>query len=142
MTEPFTLLVAGTRTFNDYPLLDAKLSAYTEGITNLVLVTGEWRSIGKFTPGWIGADLLAEHWAELNRFSYKQFPPPFDQFPGKNRNAAFHVRNREMVEYVASKPPDLRGAVLFWDGESDGTSEVRDLLKKHNVRTKTVYYKG
>lgn len=132
------VIVAGTRTFNDYELLRERMERYTAQLGSLYVVTGEWRGIGIGTAKYIGADLLGERWAAERGFPVKRFPPPFQDFPGKQRNAAFHVRNKEMVEYVAGLEEGF--GVVFWDGTSPGTASVIELLRKYRVNHKIVRY--
>ena len=134
------VMVFGTRTFDDYPLLRTKLDTYTANLGRIIVVTGEWRGIGYGTPNYIGADLLAEQWASERKFVFRRFPPPFEDFP-HNRKAALHVRNREMVAYMASLPPGDAFAVGFWDEVSPGTKSVIELLQKTAVPFKLVRYK-
>lgn len=132
------VIVAGTRTFADYELLRERMERYTCELGPLVVCTGEWRCIGIGTAKYVGADLLGERWAAERRFTVKRFQPPFELFPGKQRNGAFHARNKEMVEYVAGLEEGC--AVLFWDGTSPGTASVIELLRKHRVNHKIVRY--
>lgn len=136
MSEPFTIMVAGTRTFSDYALLESELDKVAAQLGPLIVCTGEWRGIGYGTANYVGADLLAEKWAARRRFTVRRFPPDFAA-AGRNRNAAFHARNREMVEHVAA----VGGrAVVFWNGTSPGTASVIELLKKHQVKRKVFLF--
>lgn len=129
------VIIFGTRTFNDYELLKTKMDLYTASLGKIVVCTGEWRGIGYGTPEYIGADLLGEQWAHHLHHPVLQFPPEFHKH---GTPAAFHIRNREMVEYVAERREGF--AVGFWDGKSTGTKSVRELLRKHNIPTKMVRY--
>ena len=134
MTDPAYVLVFGTRTFADFPLLCARLGAYTADLGPLVVVHGEWRTIPYDDPRAVGADLLAMRWAEtVRRCPHQPFPPEFEKH---GRPAAFHVRNRDMVLFVAGR--DNGFAVAFWDGESRGTASTIELCKRHHVPLKVV----
>jgi hypothetical protein len=131
------VMIFGTRTFADYRLLESKMERYTADLGEIVVVTGEWRGVGYGTPNYVGADLLGEQWASGRKFLIRRFEPPFEDFP-RGSPAPFHVRNRAMVEFMASL--DAAYAVGFWDGRSPGSAEVIGLLKKHRVTFKLVRY--
>lgn len=134
MMDPYHVIIFGTRTFNDYPLLKSKMDLYTRELEKLVVCTGEWRGIGKGTPQYIGADLLGEQWASEKRFLVRRFEP---DFVAHKPPACFHIRNREMVQHVAG----VNGfAVGFWDGRSTGTASVIELCRDLGVRLKVVRY--
>lgn len=135
MTSYPILMVFGTRTFRDFDLLDDTLTHMTSEIGRVTIVTGEWRGIGRGTANYVGADLLAEQWADLRHWTRMRFPP---DFAAHGKPAAFHVRNREMIEYTAL---NNGFAIGFWDGRSPGTKSVIDLLKKHKVTNHIVTYK-
>lgn len=76
------------------------------------------------------------HWAErVRKCPHQPFPPEFEKH---GTPAAFHARNREMVEFVAAKPDGF--AVCFWDGVSPGTKSTIGLCGKHHVPLKKVLY--
>lgn len=131
------VIVCGTRTFADYPLLKSKMDALTADLGPLVVVTGEWRGVGYGTPGYIGADLLGEQWASSVRAPVVQFPPEFDKFP-KGSPGPFHQRNREMVQFVAGLKHGY--AAVFYDGKSPGTASMIQLLKQAKVEFRVTRY--
>jgi hypothetical protein len=128
------VMIFGTRTFNDYDLLKQRMELYTAELGEIVVCTGEWRGIGYGEPDYIGADLLGEQWAHSHRYLVKRFQPDFKL----GSPACFHVRNREMVEFVASVKEGY--AVCFWDGDSPGTWSVIQLCRNHGVPLKKVIY--
>jgi hypothetical protein len=96
--EEFKLIVAGSRSFNDYQLLKTKLDFYLSNLQHVEIVSGTAR----------GADQLGERYAREKGFSIKRFPA--DWSLGK---VAGYLRNKEMAEYA-------NGLVAFWDGKSRG----------------------
>lgn len=113
------LLIAGTRTFNDYHLLQKILSKVKSEIIEIVSGTAR------------GADTLGERYAMEHNISIKRFYPDWDSF-GKR---AGMLRNREMAKYTDK-------AIVFWDGESRGTKNMIDEMKKLNREVIIVYYKN
>lgn len=113
------LLIAGTRTFNDYHLLQNILSKVKSEIIEIVSGTAR------------GADTLGERYAMEHNIPIKRFYPDWDSF-GKR---AVMLRNREMAKYTDK-------AIVFWDGESRGTKNMIDEMKKLNKEVIIVYYKN
>lgn len=107
------VIIAGSRSFNDYSLLYNvcyfELSIYN----NIEIVSGGAR----------GADSLGEKFAHDNNYKLKVFPAKWDKY-GKR---AGYLRNREMAQYA-----DV--LIAFWDGESKGTKHMIDLAHKHDLK--------
>lgn len=114
----FLLLVAGSRTFNDYELMDSTLDNLLQNVSeDIVIVSG----------GAQGADKLAERYAIEHDYQLRVFPADWDRF-GKS---AGYKRNRQMHEFIATS--ERRGCVCFWDGESRGTKHNFALAKEFNT---------
>ena len=97
------LIIAGSRTFNDYDLLKTNLNTLNS-ITEIVSGTAK------------GADLLGERFAVENNIPIKKFPANWSKF---GKSAGF-LRNKEMAEYADT-------LIVFWDGKSKGTKHMIDL---------------
>jgi len=99
------VIVAGTRTFDDYDLLEERLDYYFKDIIKegIEIVSGMAR----------GADLLGEKYAIENGFPIKHFPADWKL----NKKAAGPIRNEQMAQYA-----DF--LVAFWDGWSTGTADM------------------
>lgn len=114
--DKFFLLVAGTRTFNDYELLSKKIKQLTIRYgNNICIVSG----------GAKGADTLAEKYAKEHNLEFVKFPAQWDKY---GKSAGF-IRNEEMHHFIAQHKH--RGCVLFWNGKSKGT--------KHNIGLSKIY---
>lgn len=114
--DKFFLLVAGTRTFNDYYLLSKKIKQLTARYgDNICIVSG----------GAKGADTLAEQYAKDNNLEFVKFPAKWDEY---GKKAGF-IRNEEMHHFISQQ--EHRGCILFWDGKSKGT--------KHNIGLSKIY---
>ena len=103
------VIVAGSRSFNDYARMKEVLSGIVG--TNCEIISG----------GAIGADALAKRYALENNIPYKEFPA---DWATHNRSAGA-IRNKQMSDY---------GEVLisFWDGESKGSKNMIENMNKLN----------
>lgn len=119
------VIIAGTRTFDDYELLRRTMCELFGRIpaSQLEIVSGHCPS---------GADLLGEQFAMRNHMKLTLFPAEWDTY-GK---AAGPIRNRQMAEYAA---PDGY-CVVFWDGKSRGSQNMITEASKAGIKTKIVTY--
>ena len=114
MTD-YRVIIAGSRSFNDYELLREQcLSILQEKMRThrVVIVSGHAR----------GADSLGERFA-------KEFSLPFELHPAKWRllgKAAGMVRNAEMAKCSDA-------LIAFWDGESRGTRHMINFARKRGL---------
>ena len=110
----FKVIIAGSRTFQDYELLksyaDYKLSHIDDTIE---IVSGSAR----------GADALGERYAKDRGYCLKIFPADWERY-GK---AAGYRRNAEMAGYADA-------LIAFWDGKSRGTMHMINLAKQHKLK--------
>ncbi len=112
--DSFYLLVAGSRGFNDYPLLKEKL--------DYLLQNQSGKEIHIVSGGAKGADTLAEWYAKERGYQMHVFPADWNI--GKS---AGYIRNKQMHQFISQFPK--RGCVCFWDGESKGTQHNFELCK-------------
>ena len=105
----FYCLVVGSRTFNNYDLLQAKLDFLLQNKVKggITIVSGGAR----------GADTLAELYAKKHNYPLKVFPADWNTF-GKR---AGYIRNKQMHEDISQFSD--RGVVAFWDYSSRGTAQ-------------------
>lgn len=115
----FKVIVAGSRTFNDYGLLKEKLDYYLSNYNNVEIVSGTAK----------GADQYGERYAKERGFSIKKFPAQWDKYGKK----AGYLRNKQMAEYADA-------LVAFWDGKSKGTKIMIDLAKQYGLQIRVVYF--
>lgn len=110
----FKVIVAGSRNFADYRLLEHKCDWFladkkSDGIE---IVSGTA----------IGADTLGIRYAEKHGYAVRRFPADWETY-GKG---AGHRRNAQMAEYADA-------LIAFWNGKSRGTKnmiETMRLMKK------------
>lgn len=134
--KEFRLIIAGTRTFNDFNLL------VTTCDNVLINVKKEYKIVivsGKAT----GADTLGEKYAHLRGYSVAEFPADWDNLNvaqckikynkyGKPYNALAGLnRNMDMANYALQG--DYCGCLAFHDGKSTGTKHMISLAKSKGI---------
>ena len=117
----FRVIIAGTRTFDDYESLkayaDYKLSRIEDDIE---IVSGGAR----------GADALGERYAKEKGYSVKRFPAEWDKYGRK----AGHLRNEAMARYADA-------LLAYWNGESKGTKSMIELAKASGLKVGVYQYR-
>ncbi len=113
------MIIAGTRTFQDYSLLKERCDYYLQNVNVKEIVSGCA----------YGADLLGENYAEEYGYLIHQFPANWTV----NGVAAGPIRNRQMAKHA-----DL--LIAFWDGKSKGTKNMIEEAKKHNLKIRVVRF--
>ncbi len=108
--------VVGSRTFDDYALLEQTLN---EMLPIALIVSG----------GAKGADELAERYAEHNNIPCVVCPAEWSKYG----RAAGPIRNKDIVSRV-------NRVVAFWDGESRGTMSTIKIAEKQNVSITIIAY--
>lgn len=136
MKEPFRLIIAGSRGFTNYPLLESYCKHVLQNRSNIEIVSGTAK----------GADQLGEKFAIKHNLGLKSFPAPWHDIQGKPDNVirtrsngqkywngAGMFRNRQMAEYADA-------LVVFWDGKSRGTGAMVNLAKQLGLKVKVKIY--
>ena len=113
------LAVVGSRNFDNYPVLKAKLDILHKHKDITCIISG----------GANGADSLAERWARENRIELLIFLPEWDKY-GKS---AGYIRNVDII-----KASDA--VIAFWDGKSKGTQHDINLAKEHNKPLAIIFF--
>ena len=115
------LIVAGTRTFDDYVLMKEKLDQIILGLREdysgapVVIISGNAK----------GADQLG----------IRRFPAQWHQY-GK---AAGPMRNAQMLAYAKEGIPAL---VAFWDGKSRGTDNMIQAARRGKAFVRVIPYEA
>lgn len=104
--------IVGSRTFNDYTYLKNCMDLIHKNESISVIVSG----------GAIGADTLAEQYAEENGIETEVWLPDYKKY---DRKVAPIIRNTEIVH-----SSDI--IVAFWDGVSRGTMDTIKKARKQN----------
>ena len=132
MIRELRIIVAGSRDFNDYPLLRDTLMDYLEVMDDTDVVDNP--SQVKFISGTAkGADTLGEQFAYTYEYEVIRFPAAWDIY-GKS---AGYRRNAEMAKYAS----EAYGVLFaFWDGKSKGTKHMIDLAKRYGLEIHVVNF--
>ena len=113
------VIVAGSRTFNDFAYLEKHLMAYFKANAlhrkDVEIISGTAK----------GADSLGEQFANKYGLKLTKFPADWNQY-GKS---AGYIRNEEMAKY-AKKDGIL---FAFWDNSSKGTKHMISIASKYNI---------
>lgn len=123
------IIVAGTRTFSDYELLENKLNDFISELNQkypdkqIVIITGAAK----------GADQLGSFYARSHNIPLKEFPADWHTYG----RAAGPIRNQQMLDFALHEIPKL---IVFWDGKSRGTKNMIDIARRYNVQTEVLVY--
>lgn len=96
------VIIAGSRNFDNYPLLKSKCDYLLKNKTDIEIVSGD-------APG---ADTLAKQYAAEKGYKLTLFPADWSK--GKK---AEPIRNTEMANYATH-------LIAFWDSKSKGTFDM------------------
>ena len=128
----FFLLVAGSRTYNDFnemcKVLDFLLKNQVAQGRRIVIVSG----------GASGADSLAERYAKQRGYHCEVFRAKWDRYG----NSAGYRRNEEMHIAISNPSDKRRGCVCFWDMQSRGTKHNFKLARDYNTPIRVFDYIG
>ncbi|WPU94691.1 DUF2493 domain-containing protein [Mucilaginibacter sabulilitoris] len=120
-SKVFKLIIAGSREFTDYALLQKKVDvmiAEKRHSAQIEIVSGKAR----------GADTLGEKYAAANNFTVKEFPADWS-----NGKSGGYERNKAMAAYADA-------CICFWDGKSAGTKHMIDLATASGIPLRVVRY--
>ncbi len=123
------VIIAGTREFNDLPLLFSIMDDYRR----IAQETGHDADYEVVCGGARGADTIGAVWAQSNKLPIKHFPAHWNLY-GKR---AGYIRNEEMAEYAAEMNGML---VAFWDEKSKGTEHMINLAKEYGLEVRIIKY--
>lgn len=115
----YKIIIAGSREFNDYKLLESKMNIITSKYTNVEIVSGTC----------YGADQLGERYAKQHNLPIKQFPADWNKY-GKS---AGPIRNAQMADYADA-------CIVFWNGKSKGTKSMINLARQKGLAVQIVYF--
>lgn len=111
------IIVAGSRTFTDYNLLEKTLNKYITPDDTII------SGVAK------GADMLGIVYSYRYNIKVKRFPAKWDIY-GKS---AGYKRNLEMANNA-----DM--LIAFWNGFSKGTKHMIDIMNNQNKKVITIKY--
>ena len=123
------VIIAGTREFNDLPLLCSVMDDYRR----LAEETGKDADYEIVCGGARGADAMGAWWGKMRGFPIKHFPADWDTY-GKS---AGYRRNADMARYASERNGML---VAFWDEKSKGTEHMINLAKEQGLEVRIIKY--
>lgn len=112
-------IIAGSRTIEDYGVVEAAVEASGFDITEVV--SGCAR----------GVDRLGERWAETHQLPIARFPADWKHYGRR----AGPIRNNEMVGYA-------QALIAVWDGTSNGTHHIINAARREGRRVFVYHVKG
>ena len=118
------IIIAGSRSFNDYSTL---CKVVNEFLCSMTAVVGGRDDVEIVSGCAEGADKLGERYAKQRGFKVSLFPAKWDTY-GKS---AGYKRNIDMAQYADA-------LVAFWDGKSKGTVHMIHRAKEYGLEV-TVY---
>ena len=116
----FKVIIAGSRHFNDYPLLCEKcdmLLSQKHQTHDIVVISGTAR----------GADILGERYAKECGYQLNRFPANWN----RHGNKAGFLRNLEMAD-------NADALIAFWDGTSNGTKSMIEIARKKGLAVRII----
>ena len=113
------VIIAGSRTFNDYELLKRTCDVIFSNFTGVVMAV--------VSGGAKGADSLGERYAQERGLKILSHLPDWQ----KHGRSAGIIRNKEMAD-------NAEGLIAFWDGKSRGTFQMIDYAKRKGLMVHTV----
>ena len=138
----FKVIIAGGRDFNDYDLLNRRVSKILRRYS--IWANPRKGPVEIVHGGARGADTLGKWWGEQYADSVKEFPADWKNLDvpnclvrensyGKYNALAGNNRNIEMAIYSDA-------LISFWDGKSTGTKDMISLTSKHGLRVRVIRY--
>lgn len=133
----FILIIAGSRDFDNYKLLEYKCDKVLSkivGTRNIIIRSG----------GAKGADKLGERYAKKRGYTIQEFIPNWRP-NGVYDRAAGHKRNREMADGNSEFPVPADALIAFSVNDSPGTRGMVDYATKKKLHVRLIraeQYKG
>lgn len=122
------VIVAGSRTFNNYMLLSEKLSDELRNFNkdDVEIISG----------GAHGADTFTEIYAKQNDYKITVMRADWKTY---GKQAGF-IRNNQMAEYAVSDNNIKSMLIAFWDGRSRGTRHTIHAARQNGILVKIVEF--
>lgn len=118
---PCRVIVAGSRSFDDFDLMTRKLDALLASLPRPVeIVSGTAR----------GADRMGEAYAKAHQWPCSRHPAQWDLY---GKKVAGHIRNQHMAWYASH-------LVAFHDGQSTGTRNMIATARADGLATRVVLF--
>ena len=122
MREEYRVIIAGTRTFDDYGMLCRSADYWlSEKRTKrrIVIVSGAAK----------GADALGERYARERGYKLQRYPANWEKYG----RAAGPIRNEIMAQ-------NADALIAYWDGRSHGTWNMIELARNYGLKVRVKKY--
>ncbi len=119
--DKIKLIIAGSRSFRDYPLLEEESLKVVKGFKDVIIISGMAK----------GADKLGVYFAKKHGFTYIPMEAIWKDEEGNFRKVAGYERNENMIKLADQ-------AIFFWDGESKGTLDCIRRAKREEIPYKVI----
>ena len=117
--EHFRVIIAGSRTFKNYDLLEKKCDIIFSNKKPTSIICGEAA----------GADTLGKQYAEKHGIPVESFPADWEH----NGRDAGYMRNIMMADYADA-------LVAFWNGRSRGTQHMIDQMRTRELPIRIIFF--
>lgn len=112
----FRVIIAGSRSFSDYPLLEKTMDALLRNTSDEITVLCGQAS---------GADTLGDYYARRRGYEVEYYPADWKE----NGKQAGYIRNVRMAE-------NADALAAFWDGKSRGTKHMIETAQKYGLKVR------
>lgn len=122
MREDFRVIIAGTRTFDDYEFLCYHCDYFLSEMRKkrrIVIVSGRAN----------GADQMGERYARERGYSLRTYPANWERYG----NRAGPIRNELMAQ-------NADALIAYWDGRSPGTKNMIDMARDYGLLVRIKIY--
>ena len=123
MKQTYRVIIAGSRDFYDYGLLEEKCDKLLSrkcATHNIIICSGAAR----------GADRLGERYAQERGYDIETHRPNWE----KEGRSAGMIRNAEMAK-------EADALICFWDGKSRGTAHMIGLARKYDLEVRVFNFR-
>ena len=135
MVKTFKVIIAGSRSFSNYNLLEEKCNKILTSISDEIWIISGCA---------IGADLLGEKYAKNKGYYLMECPAPWDDIHGKPYNQIKYSKSGKKYWSLAgmyrneTMVKEADACIVFWDGKSTGTENMIDLAKKYKLKLRVI----
>lgn len=122
MNKMLKVIIAGSRTFDDYAFLQRHSDSILQYYKDIEIVSGNQKTTDPKTKHTYGADYLGERYARDKEYPIELFPANWTKY-GKS---AGPIRNKQMAQYA-----DF--CIIFWDGKSKGSQSMINEARRAGI---------
>ena len=135
MVKTFKVIIAGSRNFSNYRLLEEKCNKILTSIEAEIWIISGCA---------IGADLLGEKYAKNKGYYLMECPAPWEDIQGKPYSQIKYSKSGKKYWSLAgiyrneTMAKEADACIVFWDGKSTGTKSMIDLAKKYKLKLRVI----